>query len=43
MPALKEGDMTRRKPDNSKMLSILNRPLISLDEGIKRTFQRLKF
>ena len=42
LPALKEGDMTRRKPDNSKMLSLLNRPLISLDEGIKRTFQRFK-
>jgi nucleoside-diphosphate-sugar epimerase len=39
LPPLKEGDMTRRKPDNSKMLSILNRPLISLEEGIKRTLQ----
>lgn len=43
LPALKEGDMTRRKPDNSKMLSILNRPLISLEEGIKRTLQLRKF
>ncbi len=39
LPPLKEGDMTRRKPDNSKMLSILKRPLISLEEGIKRTLQ----
>lgn len=43
LPALKEGDMTRRKPDNSKMLSVLNRPLISLEEGIKRTLQLRKF
>lgn len=35
LPALKEGDMTRRKPDNNKMLSILGRPLTSLDEGLK--------
>lgn len=33
---LKEGDMTRRKPDASKMKSILNRNLISLEEGIKK-------
>jgi len=42
LPALKEGDMTRRRPDNSKMLSILDRPLVSLDEGIKRTLQLRK-
>jgi nucleoside-diphosphate-sugar epimerase len=33
---LKEGDMTRRQPDNSKMLDILNRPLVPLEEGLKR-------
>jgi UDP-glucose 4-epimerase len=36
---LKEGDMTRRKPDNSKMLSILDRPLTSLEEGIQKTIK----
>jgi UDP-glucuronate decarboxylase len=36
LPPLKEGDMVRRLPDNSKMLSILNRPLISLEEGIMK-------
>jgi UDP-glucose 4-epimerase len=35
MPALKEGDMTRRCPDISKMKKLLNRPLTSLEEGIK--------
>jgi len=33
---LKGGDMKRRQPDNSKMRSILNRELITIDEGIKR-------
>ncbi len=32
---LKEGDMTRRQPDNSKMKQILNKNLIRVDEGIK--------
>ena len=36
LPALEEGDMTRRCPDNSKMKSILNRDLISLRDGINR-------
>jgi UDP-glucuronate decarboxylase len=39
LPALKEGDMTRRKPDNSKMLQILKRPLISLEEGLFNTMK----
>lgn len=36
LPPLKEGDMSRRCPDNSKMKNILNRPFISLEEGIKK-------
>lgn len=35
LPPLKEGDMTRRQPDNSKMKQILNRDLIGLEEGIQ--------
>lgn len=42
LPALKEGDMSRRKPDNTKMRAILNRPLLSLEEGIRRTIQHRK-
>lgn len=34
--ALKEGDMTRRQPDNTKMLTILNRNLVSVEDGILR-------
>ena len=37
LPALKEGDMTRRKPDNSRMRAILGRELVSLDEGVLLT------
>lgn len=35
LPPLKEGDMTRRQPDNSKMKEILNRELISLEIGLQ--------
>ncbi len=31
---LQEGDMTRRQPDNTKMLHVLKRELLSLEEGI---------
>lgn len=35
LEALKEGDMTRRQPDNSKMKKVLRRDLITIEEGIK--------
>ena len=35
LPPLKEGDMTRRQPDNSKMREILNKKLITVEDGIK--------
>jgi len=34
LPALTEGDMTRRCPDNSLMKDVLGRDLVSLEEGI---------
>jgi UDP-glucuronate decarboxylase len=34
LPALVEGDMTRRQPDILKMKEILNRPMVTLEEGI---------
>lgn len=36
LPALPEGDMTRRCPDTGKMKALLNRPLVPLEEGIRR-------
>lgn len=36
LPALEEGDMTRRCPDTTKMKSILGRELMGLEEGIKK-------
>src|SRR5688572_5932652 len=39
LPPLKEGDMTRRQPDISKMKEILGRPLVSLEEGISKLLQ----
>jgi UDP-glucuronate decarboxylase len=43
VPALEEGDMTRRKPDNSKMLSLLNRPLLPFEEGMKKVLANTKY
>ncbi|MEJ5267837.1 MAG: NAD-dependent epimerase/dehydratase family protein, partial [Bacteroidales bacterium] len=39
LPPLPEGDMTRRCPDNSEMLKVLQRPLVSLEEGIKKMLE----
>lgn len=36
LPALPEGDMTRRCPDTGKMKALLNRPLVPLEDGIRR-------
>jgi UDP-glucose 4-epimerase len=40
---LKEGDMTRRQPDNSKMRLILGRSLITLEDGIKKMLESKHF
>jgi UDP-glucose 4-epimerase len=39
LPALKDGDMTRRMPDNTKMLNIIDKDLISLDKGLDLMLQ----
>ena len=36
LPALKEGDMRRRCPDNTKMRNLMDRDLISLKDGIRK-------
>ena len=43
LPPLPEGDMKRRKPDNTKMLKILNKELISLEDGIRRMIDHPDF
>lgn len=40
LPALTEGDMTRRKPDISRMKTILKRDLISLEQGLKKVIEQ---
>ena len=35
LPPLAEGDMTRRKPDISKMKKLLNRELTTVEEGVR--------
>ncbi len=37
---LKEGDMRRRQPDNSDMKQLLGRPLIKVDEGIRKILEK---
>jgi len=39
LPPLPEGDMTRRRPDIEKMKILLERPMTSIEEGIRRTIQ----
>lgn len=36
LPALPEGDMTRRQPDIAKMECLLKRPFTSLEEGLQK-------
>ncbi|HKK40647.1 MAG TPA: NAD-dependent epimerase/dehydratase family protein, partial [Cryomorphaceae bacterium] len=40
---LKEGDMSRRMPDNSRMLKILGRDLLPLETGIKHVLHSDQF
>lgn len=39
LPALEEGDMTRRKPDVAKMKKLLGRDLITIEDGIRKTIE----
>lgn len=42
LPPLKEGDMTKRQPDISKMKELLGRDLLSYQEGIKKVLAAWK-
>ena len=43
LPPLKDGDMTRRQPDISKMKKILIRELISVEDGIQKLLNSSEF
>jgi nucleoside-diphosphate-sugar epimerase len=43
LPPLKEGDMTRRQPDNSKMKEILKRELIPVEDGVRKMMMNDKY
>ena len=43
LPALEEGDMTRRLPDTSKMKTLLNREVTPLEEGLEKVIQQGQF
>ena len=40
---LEEGDMTRRKPDTTKMMKLMNRPLVTFEEGLQRIMQNTSY
>lgn len=42
LPSLKEGDMTRRRPDITKMKKVLNRELIPIEEGILKMIHHIQ-
>lgn len=42
LPALEEGDMTRRKPDITKMRQLLSRELTPLEVGIEKLISSLR-
>lgn len=42
LPALEDGDMTRRQPDIAKMQQLLGRPFMSLEDGIKKVLEVIK-
>ncbi len=43
MPALAEGDMTRRRPDVTKMKELLNRDFTSLEAGLNLIMQNSQY
>jgi UDP-glucose 4-epimerase len=43
LPALKEGDMTRRCPDITVARQLLNRKMTTLDEGIRKLIEARQF
>lgn len=43
MPALKEGDMSRRRPDVTKMRELLNREFTPLETGLKAILKNSQF
>jgi UDP-glucuronate decarboxylase len=42
LPPLKEGDMTRRQPDATKMKQLLDKEMTPLDEGIRKLLEYKK-
>jgi UDP-glucose 4-epimerase len=43
LPALKEGDMTRRQPDTTKMKRLLAHETISLEAGLKKLLDNTSY
>jgi UDP-glucuronate decarboxylase len=42
LPALEDGDMTRRQPDITKMKQLLKRDLVKLEDGVLNVIEAVK-
>jgi UDP-glucose 4-epimerase len=40
LPALKEGDMTKRQPDVTRMKELLGREMLPYEDGIRRILEK---
>jgi UDP-glucose 4-epimerase len=43
LPPLEEGDMTRRKPDTTKMNKLISRKLVTLEEGLAKVIANTEY
>jgi UDP-glucose 4-epimerase len=43
LPPLEEGDMTRRKPDTTKMNKLISRKLVSLEDGLAKVIANTEY
>ncbi|MBL7882495.1 MAG: NAD-dependent epimerase/dehydratase family protein [Bacteroidia bacterium] len=43
LPALKDGDMTRRRPDTAKMRQLLNSEPLTLEQGLKKLLNNTSY
>ncbi|MCC6838437.1 MAG: NAD-dependent epimerase/dehydratase family protein, partial [Bacteroidia bacterium] len=43
LPALKDGDMTRRRPDTAKMRQLLEKEPLTLEQGLQKLLQNTSY
>ena len=43
LPALKDGDMTRRRPDTTKMRQLLDKEPLTLEQGLEKLLKNTSY